>query len=169
MTVTVAGSCATTRWDALGQRWEEYGVCLQGRAQHAQHYAIYHNFFLKSDFRDYVCPAEALFLPAERSPGTTWTSRCVAGDATSTFRGRIVGNESLTVGGYEVDVIHLRLDTELGGSTAGTRHAEAWLVPDTGLTVKLVVDVATDADSALGRVHYTEHYETLLTSLSPRT
>ncbi len=136
MTVTVAQSYATTRWDALQQRWDEYGVCLEGRAQRAQHFAIYHNFFLKSDFRDYVCPAEAVFLPADHSVGTTWTARCVAGDATSTNHGRILGTDSLTVGREEVEALHLRLDTDLGGSTSGTRHAEAWPVPDTGLTLK---------------------------------
>ena len=113
LTVTVAGSCATSRWDALQQRWDEYGVCLDGKTQHARNFAIYHNFFLKSDFRDYICSGDSVFLPADRNPGATWTARCVAGDATSTNHGRILGIEPIEIGGESVDALHVRLDTDL--------------------------------------------------------
>ena len=72
----------------------------------------------------------------------------------------------MTVGGAAVDAVHVKLHSTLSGRTIGVADDELWS-GDTGLVLKWVRSVDTDADSAFGRVRYRETASFVLESLTP--
>jgi len=127
-------------------------------------------FFSQRDGISYVCDPPALVVGASDTPGTSRTSTCTsdAGDKsrmTSTY----VGREAVNVGGTTVEADHVSFDIVVEGRADGGAHADFWLHPETGLTLRLVRDVDTLGEAAFGDVRYTEHAEFTLTSLTPRS
>jgi hypothetical protein len=167
MTLSHTACGYVSRWQPIGERWEEYDLCVDDGDVSIRNFRTYHQFFLKSDFRDYVCGSDP-FLPASRPRGATWTARCETAADGSVIRNVVVGEETIVVGGQGVRATRLRSEGHLTGSSAGTRRADLWVHPETGLLLSMRVDIDLDTDSALGRVHYVERYEVTLTSLEPR-
>lgn len=169
LTVTAEGCGARLRWDALGERWEEWVICPDGPRLEIRSISTYHQFFGKSDHRDYFCGEDSLYRPVELRRGATWTSVCSGPDATATARGEVVGVEFLAVGGTRVRSIHFEIVTTFEGTTVGSRTTEVWMVAATGLPIITISHDDLDTDSVLGRTHYVERYRTELRSLEPRT
>ena len=102
-------------------------------------------------------------------PGARTSVDCA--DASGRDRVRIdrtfIGLERLTVAGAAVDVVHVKLHSTLSGRTRGVADDELWVLGDSGLVVKWVRSVDTDADSAFGRVRYRETAPFVLELLTP--
>jgi len=169
ITVTREGCGARFRWDALGERWEEWLVCPDGNRLEVRELVTYHQFFGKSDRREYFCGEDSTYSPGIVEPGATWSGVCSGTDGTTgTAEGELVGVEFLSVGGTRVRTLHMRVVITFSGVTVGTRESELWLVASTGLPVVTVATDDLETDSVLGRTRYLEGYRAELASLKPR-
>jgi hypothetical protein len=157
------------RWDALGERWEEWTLCLDGPRLELHSITTYHQFFGKSDHREYFCGEDSLYRPVEQTKGATFTTTCAGADATAVGHGELVGVEFLSVGGTRVRTLHLKITITFEGATIGTRTTELWTVAQTGLPIITVSHDDLDTESPLGRTRYAEQYRSELTALEPQT
>ena len=90
----------------------------------------------------------------------------MSGEQTSVYHGTVVGAETLTVAGAPITAEHVSVTIDDGDSRDAQR-TDTWYLTGTDLVVRRVSDIATTEGSAVGDVHYREHYELSLTSLSP--
>ncbi len=164
ITVTVDGCATTQRWAPAEERWDEATTCAEADGLHLQRFVSFHRFFGGDDLETYACDGEPRTPGA--AAGTTWTARCVAGDETATYRGSVVGTEQATLGGSTVAVDHVVVTID-DGDARDTQRTETWYLAGTDLVVRRVSDIATTESSPVGDVHYTEHYEIVLSSLAP--
>lgn len=169
LTVTPDACGVKLRWDALGERWEEWTLCPEAGRLEIRSIVTYHQFFGQGDHREYFCGEESVYLPSSRRAGATWTARCAGAGATAATTGEVVGVEFLSVGGTRVRSLHVRFETTFEGDTVGTRTTQAWLVLPTGLPVVTVQTDDLETESVLGRTHYAERFRIELTSVEPRT
>ncbi|MEX2457786.1 MAG: hypothetical protein WD770_02240 [Actinomycetota bacterium] len=169
LTVTPVACGASMRWDLLGERWEEWTICLDEGRRLIRSIASYHRFFGRSDLREYVCGAESLFHPPRPLRQRTWASVCRGSGTEATASGSVTGVEYLSVRGTRVRTFHLRIVTTFEGDTRGTRETEIWLAADTGLPILTVQSDDLDTNTPLGDTHYVEELRLELRSLQPRT
>jgi len=164
ITVTVDGCATTQRWTAAAERWDELTTCAADGGVQLQRFVSLHRFFGADDTETATCDGQA--RPLEATAGTTWTARCVDGDETATWTGTVIGTETAMVGGQSVDVEHVVVTID-DGDARDSQRTETWYLAGTDLVVRRISDIATTEGSLVGDVHYTEHYEMTLESLSP--
>jgi hypothetical protein len=169
LTVTPVPCGASLRWDILGERWEEWTICLDDGRRLIRSIAAYHQFFGRSDLREYTCGEDSLFHPPRPLLQRTWSSTCRAPGTEATAAGTVAGIEFLSVRGTRVRTVHLRIVTTFEGDTRGTRQTEIWVATDTGLPILTVQSDDLDTDTPLGDTHYVEELRLELRSLQPRT
>jgi hypothetical protein len=163
LTVTPDG-CATQRWVAAEERWDATTACAVPGGVQLRTFVAFHRFFGSDDQETDTCTGDPRPLDAEA--GATWTATCIAGDQTSVYHGTVVGPETLTVAGVPVAVEHVSVTID-DGDTRDAQRTDTWYRAGTDLVVQRVSDIATAESSPVGDVHYTEHYEIVLTSLQP--
>ena len=166
ITVTPAAGGYVMRWDALEQRWDDWAVTIAGRQLVVTGEHTAHEFFGVRDVRAYDC-ADAQFRPAADTPGTRIGGRCTSAGDTGMWSGEVKGTETVAVGGVEVAAIHVVMTEAMSGDTTGTRKSENWFAVDSGLLLRRISSVDGDSATPIGRAHYTEHVELVLTSLTP--
>jgi hypothetical protein len=81
---------------------------------------------------------------------------------------RVVGQETVDVGGTPVPAVHVRTTTTFTGATTGRSTYDFWLARATGLPVRVTMVSRTTNGSLIGDVHYQERVSLRLTSLEPR-
>jgi hypothetical protein len=165
ITVTSTGSCTTQRWTAAEERWDETTTCDVPGGVAMTTFVQFHRFFGGDDSQTDVC-SDPQPRPIGGPAGATWTARCPASDQVDVFTGTVVGTEQATVGGEPVTVEHVVVTVD-DGDTRDSQRTETWYLAGTDLVVRRVSDVSTTDPSAVGDVHYTEHYEITLDSLTP--
>ena len=168
ITVSADGCGHRMRWDALEERWDETTLCPTESGDEVRTQTFSHEFFGRSERRDYQCEPGSLNRPASDVPGTTWSIRCAAEGTTSVGTTTLVELTPLEVAGTAVDTVHLRTVTTESGSTRGGTSWDYWLRTTDGLLVRRVASVEADSDMAVGTVHYVEDYELRLASLTPQ-
>lgn len=167
ITVQHAGCGVINRWDALEERWDKWELCRESSGYEIHRFQTSHEFFRSRDTREFGC--SGLAYPSNMSRGKTWTYRCISGDITSTTKNRVVGQEELSIGGVRVNTTHIHLEVEVSGEQQGSSTRDDW-VTDDGLYVRQVSTTDIDQKAPIGgRMHYHEHFETQLQSLTPRT
>lgn len=170
-TITVShGGCGVRlRWDPLDARSTTWNLCPADGAWTIEGYDEVHRFLGGTERTHYRCDTGSLWRPAADAAGTALGRRCTTGDTTETASGEVVGRERRTVGGESVETVHVSLELLLEGRTRGTGLLEAWLLPSTGLVVRLVLENDNRSASAIGDVRYRERATLDLLSLEPRT
>jgi hypothetical protein len=171
-----AGGCFTYRVDLNTNHWRSWTFCPEGEATFALTVAD------SSTVRDvpgldvdslttYTCETPVPYLWPEAAVGDRREGSCtgvsdtidgITGDAGMV---EVLGFETMTVGGEEVDVVHLRSTDTFTDAQVGTEVDEWWIDVATGLPVKLVIDA--DLTSSAG--DYVEKATLELTSLVPTT
>ncbi len=164
ITVTVDGCATTQRWTAAAERWDELTTCTVDGALQLQRFVSLHHFFGTDDTETSTCDGQP--RPLGAAVGTTWTARCVDGDDAATWTGTVVGAETAVVGGELVAVDHVVVTID-DGDARDSQRTETWYLAGTDLVVRQISDITTTEGSPVGDVHYTEHYEISLDSLSP--
>jgi hypothetical protein len=167
ITVTRGGCGWRLRWVALQSRSTTWERCHTAKGEVLRSAFETHRFYGNTEHTDYRC-ATTLERPAGDVPGKTWPFRCTTAGTTQQGTGRVVGRGVLAVGGARVPVVHVRWETTLAGKTTGTSEQDEWLDRATGLPVRLVMTSRTTTGSLIGDVHYQEHVDLRLRSLSPR-
>jgi hypothetical protein len=164
ITVTVDGCATTQRWTAAGERWDELTTCAGDGGVQLQRFASLHRFFGADDNETSTCAGQP--RPLDAPAGTAWTVHCVDGDETATWAGIVAGDETAVVGGATVAVEHVVVTID-DGDVRDSQRTETWYLAGSDLVVRRISDIATTEGSPVGDVHYTEHYEIALESLSP--
>jgi hypothetical protein len=176
ITVTARGdSCVTTRWDALEQRWEDAHYCPQGGGGWAlSALTTYHSFFHQSDEREFTCAPGSMQLPAEPSAGATFTASCTSpgtsesGASTEDITATVIGFEQVEVGGQQVDTVHIRYVTTIGGESTGQDTSDQWYAVETPLLlVREERAGQTASQTPVGAVRYEEQYTLMLQNVEP--
>ena len=160
LTITEGPCGPIARWDALEERWVEWEHCGPHRAITATH--GYHEWFGVPDLEDEVCPE-----PMPLIPNGTVVVACVTGDTTETYTITLIGREPIAIGGSDVSADHVRIDSVLSGGSTGSSQVDLWVLADSVIVVKTVVERHTTTPSRVGDVHYDELYTLVLASLEP--
>jgi hypothetical protein len=171
ITVTASSCGMALRWDVLQTRTTTAEVCVDDDPPVVQRLAGWtevHQFFGRDDETTWTC-ASSPWLVAGDTAATTFEHSCDGGDTEQTGTVEVVGEETVDVGGVDVQATHVRLEAEEQGAARGEVVEERWLEPETGLPLRLSYRVRTDNASLIGNVVFEERYELTLTSLEPRT
>ncbi|MFQ5948527.1 MAG: hypothetical protein ACE5KX_06685 [Acidimicrobiia bacterium] len=162
-----AGGCGIiVRWDALDERWSEQDLCEGSDGLTLSALSSYHEFFGQPDLQEYACTEPGPVLPADPDR-PAWSFECSTGEKTESYSGEIVGLEALTIGGEEVEALHVRVVTTLSGTTTGRGQTDTWWLPGTALVLQETAQRQSTTGSPIGDVNYEEQYELRLTSLLP--
>ena len=163
------GGCGTlVRWQPLEQRYEEWGYCDDGRMAG---WDSHQEWFQVANTDEWRCPEP---VQTQGEPGESWTIRCAraetgnAAAATEVDSYEVVGFETLTVAGEEVETLHVRTTIAGTGGSASTGQHDTWYLVGTHLPVRRVVVHDSTTDTRIGAVQYHEEAEINLTSLIPR-
>jgi hypothetical protein len=168
LTVVPGGCGFTSTWQPLDKRSERWTTCAGPGTLTPTRFDDVHSFFGRTDQRSYACTGGPIALSADARPRAT-TRTCAKPGTTRTDRVRVVGDERLTVGGAEVDTVHVHTERRTTGATRGGGTTDSWLVRATGLPVRVVVANDNRTDTPIGKpVHYVERYRLELESLEPR-
>jgi hypothetical protein len=166
MTVTAEGCGFRASWTPVSGRTESSLVCVEGGGLAIRDSTTAHEFFRQSDEVTFVCDSGAWWLPPV---GTTdWTTTCRTADRVSTRAGRLIGTETLTIGGEPRPSIHVRYDDVLSAGSSGTTTSDLWLDPGTGLVMKQHNEADTNNESVIGHVVFRERLDLALRSFTPR-
>jgi hypothetical protein len=85
-----------------------------------------------------------LVLPADLSPGATWSASYDLRKVPVEFSSRVLRRERVDVGGQAVDTVVIRTDTRLGGALAGTTQETTWYAPSLGVDARRQVSRRID-------------------------
>jgi len=167
MTIQPGGCGTLVRWQALEERWEEWDYCPDNGLAGRQ---TFNEWFNISNLDHWVCsPA----VPTRGEPGDTGTgtcSRAATGNAEAaedSLLYEVLGYEDLTVGGEQVETLHVRATSTGTGGTVMDRTIDIWFLPGTQLVVRQVVESTSVTQSRVGTVNTYEDYELNLISLVP--
>jgi hypothetical protein len=163
--VRATGCGVTQRWIGAVERFDEVLSCVDDDGAVATRaYTEFHRFFGTDDRQDYRCDGAG--RPLGAPAGTTWTFTCRRDGETGVWTGEALGAGELTVAGRTVAVKHVAWSVD-NGDPRDQQRTETWYLAGTDLVVRRVMDTATVEESVVGTVHYTEHLELTLDSLTP--
>jgi len=168
VTVTNTGCGVRQRWVAAEERWDEFATCVDTASGGVSltDVTTFHRFFGADERESYTCEGEP--RPIGAPAGTTWVTTCTktSGDDVQTWRGTVVGAETLTVDRQVVAVDHVVVAIT-DDERENAQRTETWYLAGTDLVVRRLVDNRTTNGSPIGDVHYVEHAEIMLSSLIP--
>ena len=91
-----------------------------------------------------------------------------SGALTISYKGQVIGDDVLRVGGTSVPTTHLVLNEKMTGDTVGNGSESIWLDSANGLPVKWSRSENTRSDSVVGWVPSSETFTLDLVSLAPQ-
>lgn len=156
------------RWAPLDERSDE-AVCVSEVGRERRSLQAHHEFFGISNDQDFRCDAGYVLFPDDPEVGDTWTTACESHDTRLTGTSTVVTLEERTVGGEQVETLHLQVSEQAAGGDVGPSRDDYWLRTTDGLLIERESTVETRSDSPVGTATYTERFSLRLTSLTPRT
>lgn len=166
ITITASGCGVLQRWDVLRERWESWQRCVAGDGVAEPARTNYDEFFSNGVLEEFTCTGDA--RPVDAPAGSTWSAACTNGDESQTMAGMVIGREPRTVGGAEVDTLHVTV-TVTDADPRNQQVIDTWYLLGSDLVVaQMSTDHAVNP-SPIGDVNYDESYQIQLTSLEPVT
>lgn len=170
-----ADGCWTFRIDYHSNHWQTWDYCIDGEGRLVEEGG---STFQRWDFGVFVQESTTTFACEESvtvdpaaAPGDEWTQTCgsVGVDPASTSAGpyELVGFESLTIGGRQVDAVHHRRTRTMSGGQRGTEVSDVWFRRSDGLPLRNERRIEVGTDTVIGEVRYTEDAHFELTSTDP--
>ena len=168
ITVTPTGCGVELRWDVLRERRDRWQLCLtdEGIVIGPSGSQTYHEFFGQADVKDISCDREVLVVPADRRPRPPTELDCLLNSQPWMPVWEVVGAETRSVAGEEVEVVHVRMNVT-SDARLWEYTTQDWFLTMNGLPVSLSATKSALGDSALGGVVYDETVSISLTSLQP--
>jgi hypothetical protein len=158
------------RWQPLEERWDDTSLCASDGRTEIRRYTMYHEFFQRGVEERFDCePGAMRVFDRSAAAGATWMGRCEGEQSRIDMAVRVVGAETLDVGGTPVQAVRMHYDGRMSGANNGTQVQERWIDPRTALLLRMTSVVEGVVTSPLGQSNYAERYELRLTSLQPRT
>lgn len=167
VTVRRQGCGVTLEWRPLDVRADTWQWCPVPAGLATTGVVQEHGFFGLRDERTYACDPAGLLLPAQATPGATWSDGCRSSDTDTTRTGRVVGPEPVSVGDRTVGTIRVEVVEQVRGASEGTVTYGYWLRPADGLLVRFTQTVDSASPSPVGRVTYREAFTLTLVALEP--
>jgi hypothetical protein len=158
------GCGVVSTWKPDSQHTQRQYVCQSGSAVVLKWYASTISFFGYTGNEKFVCGRGAFVEQAGAPVGHTWSYRCKSADATASQSARIVGYETLQIGGKAVRTVHVHVRTTLSGSDSGSSTEDYWVATSEPLLVKQTGTVSASQQG----VRYDEKYALRLDSLTPK-
>jgi len=168
MTISQAGCGQISRWQPLSERWDETETCQTDRGVALRRFTMYHEFYHQASQETFRCGTDAIVMPWKQTPGDRWTFRCSSDRSTLDMAVRVVGFETLSVGGEAIRSVHIRYDGTVSGADQGTQIQDRWISTQDGMFLRIVSSADAMTQTSFGRFRYTEHYRLDLTSTTPR-
>lgn len=178
-TITLQGSnCWVFKIDYSTHHWQTWRYCLrdgnlwEAGGQSWQLWSI--GPINVTNLTSFGCGiGSSMALPATRSPGDVWQSRCtgtntsVKGTTVSAGPYRFIGDATISVGHTPVLAARfLRLRTD-SGAQRGTERSEVWFDARNGLVLRLQQDIKVTTATPFGTSTYTQVGVMSLVSLVP--
>jgi len=167
ITVTKDPCGVKMRWDALEGRSTTWTFCVDGGRWVMTTQDERHTFFGVTEATTYECSDVPFRTPGDR-PGAPTAVTCTTSGAVEHVMQRVVGPETLRVGGENVPAVHVHQATSLSGDIRGASTYDIWLDRKTGVPVRIAMVSRSKNDSPVGDVHYDEMVTLRLRSLTPR-
>lgn len=125
-------------------------------------------FFNQQTGETYHCDPPMVLAQTDDAPGTKRSTTCTGdGGGRAAVTLTVVGREKLSVGGIQVDALHVISDTVMSGRSKGTSRHEGWVHADTGLMLKSIRKIQTRAEAFGTTVDYREDASYELERLEP--
>ena len=168
ITIQPGGCDSVVRWQALDQRWEQWDYCSDGNLVG---WDVFNEWFGVSNLEEWVCAQPVKTIG---DPGETWVAQCsvagsqqVSGSTEKSITYEVVGYETLTVGGEQVETLHIRISNSSIGETTGSGTTDTWMVPGTQLFARKIASGSSVTNTRIGKVEYHEELQLDLISLQP--
>jgi hypothetical protein len=152
-------------WEPFEERSVRWTLCATADGIELADWKVAHEFFGQGDRTGYTC-TESVLVPAEEKSGAS-PFRCRSGSGEGTGETRVVGLETVTVGGSRLKVLRVRTVSHVTGGDGGTETTEWWLDDRSGLPVRIRLMNRTSRKILIGRVHYSEDADLRLRSTKP--
>jgi hypothetical protein len=161
-----AHSCGVqSTWKPVSEHAQKQLVCPSGNALKIVEYQTTISFYGASSGEDFKCSGPSYIYQPKVAPGTVWKYRCKASDATASQSAKVIGYQTINVGGTAVRTLHVHVDTKLSGNSSGTSSEDYWIATSKPILVKETGAVAATQQN----VRYNETYSLALKSLSPKS
>jgi hypothetical protein len=159
--------------------WEEYDFCPRGTQlllvanRNSQSWDF--GTLKINNLAHITCPPITVVLPGDPKSGQVlgWscidTNTATPGRAVEAITARIVGIDTVRVGGADVPTIHELQQVTLTGGQRGTASVDWWFATRSGLPVRGERHITIMSSSPIGTVTYHEDGSWQMTSLQPRT
>jgi hypothetical protein len=157
------------RWQPLQERWDESELCFVGEAVEIRVFRKHNEFFQRQQTLIYECPAGSRVFDRSEPVGAQWTWQCRTSDAQIDTVTKVLGIEQRTVSGRQVELVRMRYESTLTGSSRGTQFQERLIEPKTGRVFSIKSDIDVQTNSPFGEVGYKEHYLIEALTIEPRT
>ncbi len=177
--VSLADGCWRWHVDYNVAHWEEYDFCPQGlqlmMAANRNSQAWDFGVVVVKNLAQYRCDPHSVVLPVDAAAGQVFRQSCSGSNSATPGVSnlatdvRVVGIETLPIGGVATSTVHEVLQITVSGAQKGTGTEDWWYVADTGLPVRMERQIKVGSPSPVGTVTYTEAGSWQMTSLQPQT
>ena len=166
LTVTMTGCGYRMQWSPVTGRSDTTDVCRTADGIAVSRTVNEHEFFRMSQTETFTCGAGSWWMPPAAT--TEWSASCQSDGGRTTARiGRVLGRETVLVGGEPHDAMHVHFEDTITGSSTGVSTTDLWLDPATGLPLRETSSASTGNDTPIGRVTFTERVDLTLQSIVP--
>jgi hypothetical protein len=171
--------CWTWHLDYNDAHWHEFDFCPEG----TQLLLVAQRNYQSWDFGvmkvenvgTFTCDPPAPVVVDDPAPGATFVHHCsgdntaAPGPSISEGPSTVVGAETLSIGGTDVQTIHQTRSQAMSGTQKGSVEEDWWFTADTGLPVRSERHYQIESGSVIGTITYTETGSWQLESLQPQT
>ena len=163
------GRCGEVeRWQVLAGRWTEGESCPGPRGYEFVAAREFHEFFGVAQEDSFRCRGIAITAPSVVRRGARFSGTCESDDSSASSTSRVIGFETVTVGGEAFEAIHSESTSRLEGKSSGVTERQEWRRRTDGLLLRRSATSRVDTTSAAGGTHYTERYTIHLLDPKPR-
>lgn len=152
-------------WKPVPEHVQTQVLCPSGDGIKVTSYRTTISFYGVSSGEDFTCSGPSYVYQPAVAAGHVWKFKCKAPDAVAVQTSRVVGYDTIDVGGTTVRTLHVHVDTKLHGNSSGRSSQDYWIATSKPILVKEQGTVAASQRN----VNYTESYSLALKSLSPKT
>lgn len=159
------GCGVLSTWKPISEHVQKQLVCPSGNDLKIASYQTRISFFGVTSGEDFKCSGPSYVYRPHVTAGTVWKYRCKSADAVAEQTAKVIGHQSIDVGGRSVRTLHVHVETKLSGNSSGTSTQDYWIATSKPVLVKESGTVHATQQS----VQYYETYSLALKSLSPKT
>ncbi len=175
----LADGCWRWHIDYNVAHWEEYDFCPRGGrlllAGNRDSQSWDFGTIKVNNLARFTCPSASVVLPDGAKPGQTQRYSCtgtntaVPGRSIAATAVRIIGIDTLRIGGTVVPTVHELQQVTLTGGQRGTVREDWWFTVSSGLPVRVERHINLLSSSPIGTITYDEVGSWQMTSLRPQT